>query len=106
VDKAAIAAAIARFRGPRRALMGPCADGGYYLIGLTTPELGILDGISWSTDKVAAQTRARCRDLALALEELPASYDVDDTADLARLRAELALCPERAPRTAAALLRA
>src|SRR5215467_14575969 len=38
--------ALARTREPRRALVGPCEDGGYYLIGLTTTgggETGILD---------------------------------------------------------------
>ncbi len=103
IAQAPIAQALARFSGPRRALMGPCDDGGYYLIGLTTPELGILEGISWSTPLVAEQTRARCGELGLSLEELPAGYDVDLTEDLERLRAELAIHPERAPRTAHAL---
>jgi rSAM/selenodomain-associated transferase 1 len=103
VDPHAIGAALARFHGPRRALIGPCEDGGYYLIGLTTLELGILDGIAWSTPEVAAQTRARCAALGLALEELPLGYDVDTAEDVARLRAELARHPERARETAALL---
>ena len=103
VAAAPIAQALARFSGPRRALLGPCDDGGYYLIGLTTPELGILDGITWSTAKVADETRARCAALGLALEELPPAYDVDRLEDLERLRAELSSHPERAPRTARAL---
>ena len=98
-----IAEAVMRFRGPRKALMGPCDDGGYYLIGLTSLELGILDGIAWSTPQVAAQTRARCEVLGLALEELPAAFDVDRATDLARLRDELTAHPSRAPRTARAL---
>jgi rSAM/selenodomain-associated transferase 1 len=100
VDPSAIAAAVARFEGPRRALMGPCEDGGYYLIGLTSLELGILDGIAWSTREVAAQTRARCAALGLDLDELPVGYDVDAADDVARLREELAVHPERAPATA------
>ncbi len=98
-----IAEAVLRFHGPRRALMGPCDDGGYYLIGLTSLELGILDGIAWSTPQVAAQTRARCKVLGLALEELPGAFDVDRATDLARLRDELTAHPSRAPRTARAL---
>jgi uncharacterized protein len=100
VDGTAIAGAVARFRGAGRALMGPCDDGGYYLIGLTTLELGILEGIPWSTSAVAEQTRARCAALGLHLEELPSGYDVDGPEDVARLRAELAAHPERAPATA------
>jgi rSAM/selenodomain-associated transferase 1 len=103
VDGAAIAHALARFAGPRKALMGPCDDGGYYLIGLTTLELGILDGISWSTPEVAAQTRVRCAALRISLEELPLGYDVDGPPDLDRLREELTHLPERAPRTAKVL---
>jgi glycosyltransferase A (GT-A) superfamily protein (DUF2064 family) len=103
VGQGAIARGIARFEGPRRALMGPCEDGGYYLIGLTSLELRILEAIAWSTCEVAAQTRARCAELGLALEELPLGYDVDTAEDVARLRAELARYPERAPATGAKL---
>jgi rSAM/selenodomain-associated transferase 1 len=93
--------ALARLRGPRRACMGPCTDGGYWLIAMTTIELGILEGIAWSTATVAPETRARCSALGLALEELPVGHDVDGPDDLAWLREELHRHPERAPRTAA-----
>jgi rSAM/selenodomain-associated transferase 1 len=94
---------LARFVGPRRALMGPCDDGGYWLIALTTPDIRILDGIAWSTPLVQEQTRARCAALGLTLEELPSAYDIDHPRDLDRLSAELRARPGRAPRTAAAL---
>jgi rSAM/selenodomain-associated transferase 1 len=97
------AAAISRFEGRRRALMGPCEDGGYYLIALRELELGILDGIAWSTPRVQEQTRARCASLGLALDELSPGYDVDDSGALARLRAQLRADPSPAPRTAAVL---
>jgi rSAM/selenodomain-associated transferase 1 len=100
-----IAQALHRFVEPRRAIVGPCEDGGYYLIGLTTLELGVLEQIPWSTAQVMATTRARCRTLGLSLQELPVGYDVDDARDLDRLRAELTTHPERAPRTAAAVSR-
>src|SRR5258708_2625403 len=49
-DDAARALALLREQTTqRRALMGPCDDGGYWLIALTTGELGILEGIPWST---------------------------------------------------------
>jgi rSAM/selenodomain-associated transferase 1 len=92
--------ALPRFGGSRRALMGPAEDGGYYLIGLTVLELGILQGITWSTSLVAQQTRVRMRQLGLPWEELPMSYDVDTPSDLDRLRAELAESPHLAPRCA------
>jgi uncharacterized protein len=95
--------ALAQLRGPRRACMGPCTDGGYWLVAMTTIELGILEGIPWSTPAVAAETRARCATLGLELEELPIGHDVDGPDDLEWLRAELRKRPQRAPLTAAVL---
>jgi uncharacterized protein len=97
--------ALAGLRGPRRVCMGPCTDGGYWLIAMTTIVLDILERISWSTPAVAAETRARCAALGLTLEELPLGRDVDGPDDLAWLREELRRHPERAPATAAVLER-
>jgi rSAM/selenodomain-associated transferase 1 len=97
------AAAVAGLVGPRRACMGPCEDGGYWLLALTTIELRVLAGIAWSTDRVAAQTRERCRELGIALREVGFAYDVDVPSDLERLRAELERHPSLAPHTAAVL---
>ncbi len=95
--------ALAALRGPRRALLGPCDDGGYYLIALTSPVLEVFQGIRWGTPDVLGATRARCRELSLELRELPQSYDIDEPNDVNRLRRELEQYPERAPRTAALL---
>jgi rSAM/selenodomain-associated transferase 1 len=100
---APIAEALGRLRPGRRALVGPCDDGGYYLIGVGMVEPRIFDDIPWSTSRVLPTTRARCREHGLDLEELPAWYDVDEEADLRRLRHELSDHPERAPRTAGVL---
>jgi uncharacterized protein len=109
VSTAGVRDALSRTHAPRRALVGPCDDGGYYLIGLTSTqdgELGILDAIEWSTPRVLAQTRERCRKLGLVLEELAPGYDVDEPADLDRLRRELGRSPHLAPRTAEVLAEA
>jgi rSAM/selenodomain-associated transferase 1 len=90
--------------GTQRALVGPCEDGGYYLIGLgavDTRSLGILEGIPWSTSEVMTATRTRASVLGIDLDELPTWYDVDEAADLTRLKAELGHRPALAPRTAA-----
>jgi rSAM/selenodomain-associated transferase 1 len=89
--------------GGRRVLLGPCDDGGYWLIAATEPERRLFEGIAWSTPRVARETRARCAELGLACVDLPAAYDVDGARDVDRLRAELARDPGRAPRTRAAL---
>lgn len=97
--------AVARLEGPRRACLGPCADGGYWLVATTAIERRLFEEIPWSTSRVAELTRARCRELGLALEELPEAYDVDGAPELGKLRAELAARPDLAPASAALLAR-
>jgi rSAM/selenodomain-associated transferase 1 len=99
----ALDTAIDSFVQKRRALIGPCDDGGYYLIGLTAREPRLFREITWSTSLVLEQTRERCRELDLPWDELATSYDVDTPDDVERLRAELSTEPDRAPRCAAFL---
>ena len=94
---------LSRPRGPRAVVAGPCEDGGYYLIGMTSLDLEILDDIPWSTSEVMPATRRRCAALGLRLDELPLAYDVDEATDLARLQGDLLANPAQAPRTAAVL---
>jgi len=64
-------------------VLGPAADGGYYLIGLSrwVPEL--FQGITWSTDAVLTQTMAIAQGLGLAIAHLPTLSDIDRPEDLA-----------------------
>jgi uncharacterized protein len=80
--------------GPR-AVLGACADGGYYLLGLKVPEAQFFTDIAWSTDTVAAATRQRAREVGLDLVELEPWDDVDDAAALLAVVAEADLreCP-------------
>lgn len=86
-------------------VVGPCEDGGYYLIGLRAPAPALFRDMPWSTATVLAETVARARDLGLRLALLPPWFDVDRGEDLARLRAEARARPEafRPPRTLAFL---
>ena len=72
-----------------RIVLGPCDDGGYYLIGIKKPHQEIFERIDWSTERVLAQTKQRARELGLEVKLLPAGYDVDDRASLQRLCKEL-----------------
>jgi rSAM/selenodomain-associated transferase 1 len=72
-----------------RAVLGPADDGGYYLLGLKRPHAHLFADIAWSTDAVAAQTRARAREAGVPLVELGTWYDVDTATSLARLREDL-----------------
>ena len=94
--------------GGDRLVLGPAEDGGYYLVGMTAPHAALFEDIAWSTDQVAAQTRARAGVLGLDVIELPAWYDVDDRVSLDRFIEELrAPLPGAyaAPATAACLAR-
>ncbi len=72
-----------------RLVLGPAADGGYYLIGLKQPHRRLFKDIDWSTDRVCRQTVERAAEIGLATVLLPVWYDVDDVASLRHLRDEL-----------------
>jgi uncharacterized protein len=72
-----------------RAVLGPSADGGYYLLGLKKPHRTLFDNIAWSTEHVARQTEQNAERAAIAFHRLSTWYDVDDVASLSMLRAEL-----------------
>lgn len=84
-----IETAAALARPGDRAVLGPSSDGGYYLLGLKTAHRRMFEDIAWSTERVAAQTLERAREIGLEVHSLPVWYDVDDMEDLQRLRAEL-----------------
>jgi uncharacterized protein len=72
-----------------RIVLGPCDDGGYYLIGLRQLYPEVFEGIDWSTDRVFEQTKQRAAQIGLEVCELPRGFDVDDHATLHRLCNEL-----------------
>lgn len=78
-----------------RVVLGPCDDGGYYLIGLKRAHRRLFTDVAWSTARVLAQTIERAAEIDLEMATLPAWYDVDDAATLGRLRAELFADGER-----------
>lgn len=84
-------------------VVGPCTDGGYYLIGMKALHTGVFEQIAWSTDVVYRQTLDRAHELGLRVRAVAEWYDVDTVADLRRLRADLAVA---SPTIAAATQRA
>jgi rSAM/selenodomain-associated transferase 1 len=72
-----------------RVVLGEAEDGGYYLIGLKHAHRNLFNEIAWSTSDVLARTRQRAAEIDLAVELLPAWYDVDDAETLTRLCEEL-----------------
>jgi uncharacterized protein len=85
-----------------RTVLGPCDDGGYYLIGLKKPHKELFDRIDWSTERVLAQTIQQARETRLEVELLEPGYDVDDEASLRRMCNQLladTASPDIAPHT-------
>jgi rSAM/selenodomain-associated transferase 1 len=74
----------------RDVVLGPAADGGYYLLGIARRLPPIFERIQWSTRDVWKQTTDRLQAAGIRWHELPPWYDVDELADLAGLRKRLA----------------
>jgi glycosyltransferase A (GT-A) superfamily protein (DUF2064 family) len=85
-------------------VLGPCEDGGYYMIGLKSPCAALFHGVAMSTPTVAAQTLDRAREQGLHVACLPRWYDVDTYQDLGRLAKELASRMDRPARHTRAFL--
>ena len=83
------------------AVLGPSADGGFYLLGLRRAlPPGALSGLPWSAPDTLLHTEARLRTLGLRVARSAPYLDVDTPEDLQRLRAHAEL---HAPATRAAL---
>lgn len=67
------------------AVLGPSADGGYYLIGLNSPQPQLFSDMPWSTSRVLNVTRTRLDSAGLRWHELRTLHDIDTPADLIHL---------------------
>ena len=63
-------------------VLGPARDGGYYLIGLSSPEEELFTGIEWSTSSVFQKTIDIAQKLQLTVGILPKKQDIDTSDDL------------------------
>lgn len=77
--------AAAALRNGDDAVFVPAEDGGYALIGLSRVAPGLFAGITWGTNTVMTETRARLRENALRWSELETLWDVDRPEDYHRL---------------------
>jgi rSAM/selenodomain-associated transferase 2/rSAM/selenodomain-associated transferase 1 len=75
-------AAALRVLERKDVVLGPAADGGYYLLGMRRfiPEL--FRGIEWSSERVLDQTLAALRQLRVECELLDTLHDIDRAKDL------------------------
>jgi hypothetical protein len=65
-------------------VLGPAADGGYWLVGLRVMERPLFSGIAWSTGDVLQQTLDCARAAGRTVELLRELHDVDTEADWRR----------------------
>jgi len=71
--------------------LGPCPDGGYYLVGARHSSAALFRGIPWSTPRVLTTTLERAKSAGISVSLLEECADVDTFDDLERLRADMEL---------------
>jgi rSAM/selenodomain-associated transferase 1 len=81
------------------AVLGPCCDGGFYLLGLKACPAGLLSGIAWSQSDTSRQTLEKLGEAGLTVSLLDEYFDVDRPEDLAMLRNLFSSGTTCAPRT-------
>jgi rSAM/selenodomain-associated transferase 1 len=85
-------------------VIGPCDDGGYYLIGLNRPAPSLLREVQMSTNNVTQDTLVLAQKEGLRMAQLPMWYDVDNGKELSRLHHDMRSLPSAcAPHTRAFL---
>ncbi len=82
------------------AVLGPCDDGGFYLLGVRDCKQGLLADIPWSQPTTFACTLDRLRARGLKTAVLDSWFDVDRPGDLVRFSEQLIAGTMRAPHTA------
>jgi rSAM/selenodomain-associated transferase 1 len=88
-----VAAARERLRATEDVVLGPAADGGYYLIGLRTVEPRLFEAIEWGTATVLSDTIRTAERLGFTPQVIQPAYDIDTIEDLQRLEQDLASAP-------------
>jgi len=68
--------------GRAQVVLGPCPDGGYYLVGLRSPQPQLFQDITWSGPTVLADTLAQAGRMGLTIHLLPSWLDIDTFYDL------------------------
>ncbi|MGE3855545.1 MAG: TIGR04282 family arsenosugar biosynthesis glycosyltransferase [Dehalococcoidia bacterium] len=83
-------------------VIAPARDGGFVLLGVTSTDAALFEGVEWSTETVCARVVENARRLRRRVVLLESWEDVDDVASLAAL-ARRVEGTDRAPATRAAL---
>jgi hypothetical protein len=89
----------AMLASPADVTLGPTPDGGFWAIAARRIHPDMFQAVEWSSSFALDQTAAACRTCGFAVSLGPSWYDVDQPADLERLRAD----PQIGPRAAACI---
>ncbi|MCP4249668.1 MAG: glycosyltransferase [bacterium] len=65
-------------------VLGPCEDGGFYLLGVTGPVGKLFDGVAWGGPQVAHRVLDNAAALQMRVARLETGYDLDRPDDLQR----------------------
>ncbi len=90
--------ALARADGPG-AVLGPCRDGGFYLLGVRALVPGTLRGVRWSTPHALEDTTAALGRAGMSTTQLEGWFDIDQESDLKDLVTLIARGEIHAPAT-------
>lgn len=63
-------------------VVGPAADGGYYMIGMNRPHPELFEGLAWGGEDVLAKTMQIAEAHGLSVASFPVQHDVDRPEDL------------------------
>lgn len=94
VDPASITRAFDALDDGHDVALGPCDDGGYYLMAIKQPQPGILRPIQMSTPRVLQDTLQAAAQHNLRVALLPATSDIDTADDLSRIQDQLIHLPD------------
>jgi glycosyltransferase A (GT-A) superfamily protein (DUF2064 family) len=75
-------------------VLGPAADGGYWMVAQRRPGVDLFTGIPWSSPDTLTETRQRLENLGAAWVEIEALDDIDTEADLRTALTDPRLAPE------------
>jgi hypothetical protein len=81
LDEKMIAAAFLKLN-EHDIVIGPAADGGYYLLGMQSPFKNLFKDITWSSSRVFNETNKQIEQQKLSLFLLPSLNDVDEEKDI------------------------
>ena len=71
--------------GDADAVFGPAADGGFWLLGLRTPDAQLIHGVPMSAEHTGRAQLDRLRQAGLRVRQVPELIDVDTAKDAARV---------------------